>query len=713
MSDHERPNGLSRREFGTWVAAGTALPLLAATGCSKPQAPAQTAQAPAQTGRATGQLDGTPPPRRRMVPEDPPFGPNLEFAMKPVALKAQPFPMTQVRLLPKGVYHDAQEWNRGYMGRLEADRMLYTFRQNAGLPVGAAKPLGGWERPESGDRSSELRGHFGGHFLSASALLYASTGDKEAKEKADYMVAEMAKCQAKLGGKYLSAFPTTWFDRLEKGERVWAPYYTIHKIMAGMFDMHKLAGNKQALQVLEGMCAWIDEWTAAKTDEHMQKILTVEFGGPAETLYHLAAETGDARWGRAGDRFQKRSFINPLALGRDELRGLHANTHIPQVIAAARRYELSGDARFHDVADFFFHQVSTARTYVTGGTTNAEAWLATPHRLGAEAKLSANHQECCKAYNMLKLARYLYSWRPAPAYFDYYERVLLNHRIGTIRPKVGTTQYYLSLTPGAWKTFNSEDQSFWCCTGSGVEEYAKLNDSIYWHDDQGVFVNLFIPSELDWAEKGFKLRQETGFPDTHDTTLTVVAASSMPIAMRLRVPVWLRSAPVVKLNGRPLDASAAPGNYLTLSRSWQAGDRIEMALPMHLYAEAMPDEPQTQAFLYGPLVLAGDLGGEGITDAHISGPNHRVGNPNPPAPQRPAASGGQLPAPATQAVPPIPPVPPLEIPAFRAAGGDPASWIRPADGPNTFRTTGQTKDVSLVPLNTLFDRRYAVYWQVD
>jgi DUF1680 family protein len=685
MSHSGNVKRLSRREFGGLVAAAAALPMVPA-----PQNPPQTRQP-----------DGTPPPLRRLVPDAPPFDATLEFTLRPVTLPAEPFPMTQVRLLPNSAFSDAQEWNRGYMARLDADRMLYTFRANAGLPTASAKPLGGWEQPENGQRASELRGHFAGHFLSASALLFASTGDSAAKSKADYMVAEMAKCQEKLGGKYLSAFPTTWWDRLEKGQRVWAPFYTIHKITAGMWDMYRLAGNKQALRVLEGMSAWADEWTAPKTYEHMQQILTIEFGGIAETLYHLAAETRDARWATVGDRFQKRSFINPLAQHRDELRGLHVNTHVPQAIAAARRYEISGDYRFHDVADYFFHEVSTARSYVTGGTSNAEAWLAPPRRLAAELKMSANTAECCCAYNMLKLARQLYSWRPDSAYFDYYERLLLNHRIGTIRPKVGTTQYYLSMAPGAWKTFNTEDQTFWCCTGSGVEEYAKLTDSIYWRDRDGLYVNLFIPSELDWTEKGFKLRQETAYPNSETTTLTVVAARPDTLAMRLRVPGWLRSAPSIKVNGRALDASAAPGSYLSLNRAWKAGDKIEMELPMHLRAEAMPDDSQLQAFLYGPLVLAGDLGAEGLTEAHIVGPNLRVGFPNVEQNGSPLAAVNRT-----------PPIPDLEIPTFRAAGTDLASWIKPTDKPQVFRTTGQKKDVTLVPLNSLFDRRYSVYWQV-
>ena len=293
------------------------------------------------------------------------------------------------------------------------------------------------------------------------------------------------------------------------------------------------------------MAAWADGWTAPKTDDHMQQILAVEFGGIAETLYNLAASTGNDRWATVGDRFQKKSFINPLALRRDELRGLHANTHIPQAIAAARRYEISGDTRFRDVADYFFYEVSGARSYVTGGTSNAEGWLSPPRQLASEWKASANTAECCCAYNMLKLSRHLYGWEPRAEYFDYYERLLLNHRIGTIRPNVGTTQYYLSLTPGVWKTFCTEDQTFWCCTGTGIEEYAKLTDSIYWRDDEGVYVNLFIASELDWPEESFMLRQETKYPEAERTALTIVKAGRRQLTIRLRIPGWLQSSPVL------------------------------------------------------------------------------------------------------------------------------------------------------------------------
>ncbi|HEX3747383.1 MAG TPA: beta-L-arabinofuranosidase domain-containing protein [Bryobacteraceae bacterium] len=674
-------------------------------------------QNPKLTRRGFGALvggAGVALAQQRREPTPDPFDAPIEFARKDVAPKVRPFDMTQVRLLPGSMFHDAQEWNRGYMSRLAADRLLYNFRANAGLSTGSSQgfPGGGpsnWERPADGTRATELRGHFTGHFLSASANLWASTGDKDAKAKGDELVAELAKCQQKLGGGYLSAFPTSlfeWLDRLSgtatpprtpgappppvENTLPWAPFYTIHKIMAGMFDMYRYAGNQQALEVLTGMAGWADGWSASKSEEHMQQILNTEFGGMAETLYNLAAATNEPKWARTGDRFTKKRFVNPLALRRDQLTGLHVNTHVPQVIAAARRYEISADTRFHDAADFFYWTVTTGRTYVTGGTSNGEAWLMPPRHLAAELKRSVATAECCCSYNMLKLTRHLYSWNPDPRYFDYFERTQLNERIGTIHPKTGWTQYYLSLTPGAWKTFCNEDQSFWCCTGTGIEEYSKLNDSIYWHDGEGLYVNLFIPSELNWAEKGLKVRQEGDFPRQAGTTLTITSAKPQAMAIRLRMPVWAAGASV-KINGKPLEAVADPGSYLDIHRTWKTGDRIEMSLPMHLSAEAMSDDASQQAFLYGPLVLAGDLGSEGLTDELTYGTN---------APAMHSRSGR-------------PSAPPLEVPSFQSAAADPASWIKPGAAPLTFHTTGQKKDVTLAPINSLFDKRYSVYWTVD
>jgi DUF1680 family protein len=307
-----------------------------------------------------------------------------------------------------------------------------------------------------------------------------------------------------------------------------------------------------------------------------------------------------------------------------------------------------------------------------------------PRQLAAELKRSVDTAECCCAYNMLKLTRHLHGWTGDPRYFDYYERTLLNHRIGTIHPETGATQYYLSLTPGAWKTFGTEDQSFWCCTGTGVEEYSKLNDSIYWRDADGVFVNLFIPSELNWNEKGFRLRQETKFPEADSTALVVSVDRPMPLAIRLRIPEWTGSRGSVKVNGKTLEASPSPGSYFTISRTWNDGDRVELELPMRLHIEAMADDPKIQAVMYGPLVLAGDLGSEGLSESLIVGPSGPEVRKHP-----------------------------IEVPTFRAASDDPESWIKPSGKPLTFHTTNQQRDITLAPLNSIFDKHYSVYWQVS
>ncbi|MEP6717291.1 MAG: beta-L-arabinofuranosidase domain-containing protein, partial [Terriglobia bacterium] len=291
-----------------------------------------------------GLLAQAPPPRpitNASVPGDPaapkeqvgtapawaPFDEPLTFARKDLELRVAPFPLAQVRLLPS-VFLNAQESNRGLLRRYDADRLLHTFRLNAGLPS-SAKALGGWEKPDG-----ELRGHFMGHYISGLSLMYASTGDPEMKKKADYIVAELGKCQERLGGGYLSAFPLSQFDRLKARTRVWAPFYTYHKILAGMIDAHVHCGSDTALRIAQGMADWTDQWTAALSTDQMQMVLDEEYGGMNEALYNLAALTSTPRYATVGDRFTKKRFFNPLALRRDQLRGLHTNTHIPQVMGA-------------------------------------------------------------------------------------------------------------------------------------------------------------------------------------------------------------------------------------------------------------------------------------------------------------------------------------------------------------------------------------------
>jgi uncharacterized protein len=587
--------------------------------------------------------------------------------------KVRPFPMKQVQL-GEGPCKVAMEADRQYLHSLPPDRLLHTFRINAGLPS-SAQPLGGWEAPDC-----ELRGHYaGGHYLSACALMYASTGDETLKANGNTVVAELAKCQDALKSGYLSAFPVDFFDRLRERQKVWAPFYTVHKIMAGLLDMHIYTGNEQALDMAEKMAGWTAGYTQSLSYEHMQRVLSTEFGGMGESLSNLYAVTGKEYYLEVAQRFDKKQFFDPLAAHRDELKGLHVNTHIPQVIAAARYYELTGDKRYRDIAEYFWDEVVSERSYCTGGTSNGEGWTTEPGKLSTE--LSTNTTECCCAYNMMKLTRHLFGWSPDARLMDYYERALFNHRLGTINPEDGTMMYYLPLASGYWKTFGKPFDAFWCCTGTGSEEYAKLTDTIYFHDDDSLYVNLYIDSQLEWPEKGLNIKQGTRFPEEQGTTLTVTAKSPTQLAIKLRIPYWTQGGNV-KVNGAVIPAFGSPSSYLSLNRVWKTGDKIELSLPMGLHIDSMPDNASVQAAMYGPLVLAGRY--EPVSKEMTYGDYE----PKPTDPQK--------------------------VANIVADPNNPTAWIEPdAKQPLTFRTVGQSQPTTLVPLYKVIRERYAVYWQVD
>jgi DUF1680 family protein len=605
----------------------------------------------------------------------------LPDAPPPPAMLARPFSLDRVRLLP-GPFLDALEVNRRFLLGQDESRLLHTFRLNAGLSS-TAEPLGGWEAPEN-----ELRGHYLGHYLSAVAKMSQSLGDAELKARGDRIVAELAACQRKIGNGYLSAFPEELFDRLRDGKPVWAPFYTLHKIMAGLLDMHTLASNAQALEVLQGMARWTGRWAQPLGDAHMARVLEREYGGMNEVLYNLAAVTGRDDYHALAHRFDHERFFAPLAQGRDELKGLHANTNIPKVIGAARRYELTGEQRYRRIAEYFWRQVTTQRAYCTGGTSNGEGWEEEPGILSTQ--LSGYTQEDCTTYNMLKLTRHIFGWTADPACADYYERALLNGILGSQHPRDGEKLYYVNLATGLWKLFGTPTQDYWCCTGTMSESFSELGDSIYFHDDAGVYVNLFIASELNWSERGVQLVQETRFPDEAGTTLRVRTAKPARFALRIRVPYWAQDGSA-SLNGRAMDGFAGPGGYFVLDRTWRNGDTLAIRLPMSLHLHPMPDDPTLAAVMYGPLVLAGRLGTDGLT------PEVLRAEPTKP---RTVPEYKDQPRPAL---------------ALRTQGASPSAWIqRTSDRALEFRASGQAQpqDVTLVPFHTIFDERYAIYWRL-
>jgi len=595
---------------------------------------------------------------------------NLPGAATP---RVRPFALSRVRLRP-GVWLDAAGVNTRFVLGQDRDRLLHNFRKAAGLPSTAA-PLGGWEAPDN-----ELRGHFVGHYLSACAMLAAS-GDAEARSRGDQIVAVLAECQRARGNGYLSAFPEELFDRLRDNRPAWAPFYTLHKIMAGLLDMYTLAGNAPALEIVKGMAGWTARWTGSLGDADMQRVLEREYGGMNDVLYELAAVTGDASWCDVAHRFDHERIFRPLAEGRDELKGLHVNTTIPKILGAARRYELTSEPRYRRIAAYFWRDVTERRTYATGGTSNGEGWNADPGVLSTE--LSGYTQECCVTYNLLKLSRQLFTWTADPAYAEYHERALWNGILGTQHPRDGSKLYYVSLAAGYWKLFGAPHADYWCCTGSGCESFAKLADSIYFWDDRGLYVSQFLASELAWTERGVTITQDTTFPAEPRTQLIVKTARPVAFELRVRVPAWSARGSA-RLNGAPLEGFAAPGGYFVLDRTWRDGDRLEIALPMAVAAAPMPDDPTIQAMTYGPIVLAARMGTAGLSPAILRAE----------------------------------PTKPRTVPEYKAEGlamprlTGAAPWLGADPGkPLVFHTTGPGARRELVPLYQILDERYAVYFK--
>jgi DUF1680 family protein len=586
-----------------------------------------------------------------------------------------PFPLSCVRL-GQGVCKEQAQINARYLDSLGVERLLHSFRVTAGI-ASSAVPYGGWEEP-----TCELRGHFaGGHVLSALALESATAGNEVLASRGNELVAALAQCQKKIGSGYVGAFPPELFEHLVKGQSVWAPFYTYHKIMAGLLDMHQLAGNPDALQVAAGMAHWAGRCFEGISAEQRQRMLRTEYGGMNEVLVNLAALTQQERYLDAARLFEQPSILDPLAARRDELQGLHANTQVPKIIGAARMYEVTGERRYRQIAEYFLEEVLTARSYVIGNTSLDEHWQTPPGQL--QGTLGWLNAECCVAYNLMKLQRLVFGWTGRARWMDEYERALFNCRLGT-QDGQGLKQYFFPLAAGYWRAYNSPDESFWCCTGTGAEEFAKLTDTIFFHRDGDIYVNQFIAASLDWKEEGFHLEQVTSFPLEQGTRLQVKASSPRPRTIHVRIPGWTNGAAEVRINGRLLDVVADPGSYIGLRRVWREGDTIAVHLPMELREESLPGDDSVTAILYGPLVLAADLG-PGPAD----GPS-RVVRGRSTAPEN-------LPAP--RALP-------------QAAAGAARSWVElQSRAELRFRAAGMDGEYTLHPLYRLTRQRYSIYWQ--
>lgn len=535
-------------------------------------------------------------------------------AANPLPKTASALPLNDVRLLDSD-FLNAVTANSNYLMELEPDRFLHNFHKFAGLePKGEI--YGGWE----GDT---IAGHSLGHYMSALALLHAQTGNVEAKTRLAYIIDELARCQQAQGDGYVAGFTRKRKDKtIVDGKEIfaeikagdirsagfdlngcWVPFYNWHKLYAGFFDAQTYCGLESGIPVAVGLGKYIEDVFANLTDEQVQTVLDCEHGGINESFAELYARTQDNRWLVLAEKLYHKKVLSPLANGKDELANIHANTQVPKLIGLARLYELTGKSSDQKAAHFFWETVTNHHSYVIGGNADREYFF--------DADSIANHiteQTCeaCNTYNMLKLTRHLYSWQPDAAYFDYYERAHLNHMLAQIDPATGMVTYMTPLMSGAARHHSSKFDSFWCCTGSGMETHAKHGDSIWWQGDDTLFVNLYIPSKVDWKAGQAAITMDTAYPYAGTVNLTVDKAEKA-FRLAMRIPAWAGDDWTVTVNGEPTQTEQEKG-YAYIQRRWKTGDKVALELPLPLRLEATPGNDNVVAILQGPMVMAADLG---------------------------------------------------------------------------------------------------------
>ncbi len=590
----------------------------------------------------------------------------------PPQLPARPFLLSDVRLLD-GPFKTGQDIAVQYLLSFEPDRLLANFRKEAGLPA-KAEHYGGWE-------SQGVSGHCTGHYLSACAIAYATTGDARFLERENYMVTELAACQDALGTGYVAAIPDgkRVFAEVAAGNirssgfdlnGCWVPNYTLHKLLAGLRDAYRLCGNGQALDVSRQLTDWYEKTFQNLSDEQMQQVLAAEHGGLNEVFADLYADTRDPRYLALSRKFHHQAILEPLADGQDILPGKHANTQIPKLIGLARRYELTGDSRDRAAAEFFWDRVVHHHSYVTGGHCDYEHF-GEPDALND--RLSPFTTETCNVYNMLKLTTHLFGWKPEGDVADFYERALLNHVRSTQHPD-GRVIYNLSLKPGHHKEYLSAD-SFTCCSGTGFENHVKYSEAIYFHNEDELWVNLFIASEVRWRERQVTLRQETGWPLSESSILTWHSQTPQEVTLHVRCPYWATRGMSVTVNGQAVANQSRPSSYVEIRRTWRDGDQVALSFPMSLRTESMPDNPRRIAVFYGPVLLAASLGA--------------VDDPN-----------------ATR---------PEYVPVLVTDDRPVEEWVTPIQlASREFAThgVGRPHDVTLLPFFSLHDQRYTVYLDI-
>lgn len=616
---------------------------------------------------------------------------SLAFAQ--VSQKIQYFPLRDVRL-SESVFNKAMQADKNYILSMEPDRLLAPYLKEAGLKP-KTNNYPNWE-------NTGLDGHIGGHYLSALSLMYASTGDPKIKQRLDYMIDELDRCQMTSGEGYISGVPAgkkIWKEISEGNIRAsgfglndrWVPLYNIHKIYAGLRDAYWYAGNEKAKKMLIKLTDWMGNEVSGLSDEQIQDMLRSEHGGLNEVFADVYDITKDKKYLKLAHRFSHQAILNPLLLGEDKLTGIHANTQIPKVIGYKRIADLENNQQWNNAADFFWHNVTEKRSSVIGGNSVSEHF--NPVNDFSSMIKSIEGPETCNTYNMLKLTKALFATLPKSYYMDYYEKALYNHILSTENHDKGGFVYFTPMRPGHYRVYSQPQTSFWCCVGSGLENHAKYGEMIYAHSDNDLYVNLFIPSTLKWADRKILIRQENNFPETPSTKLIVDLAGKGNFNLKLRSPEWANPSEVtISINGKQQHVQPDADGYFTLTRKWKKGDVVEMNLPMHLEAEQLPDKSDYYAFKYGPVVLAATYGAE--NQPGLLADDSRGGH---------IAHGPQIPL--------------YDIPVILGNGKEVINHVKPVNDKDlTFSLTGLypkekfDKGFQLVPFYKIQEQRYILYW---
>lgn len=524
--------------------------------------------------------------------------------------KINTFPLNEVKLTA-GMFKHAESLDKCYLLGLDPDRLLAPYMKEAGLQP-KADNYPNWE-------NTGLDGHIGGHYLSALSYMYASTGDEEINARLNYFLSEMKRCQDASGNGYLCGVPggkAIW-NEIKKGEinanpfglnNRWVPLYNIHKTYAGLRDAYIIAGKEDAKDMLIALTDWMMDVVSGLKDEQIQDMLRSEHGGLNEIFADVYNITGDSKYLELAKSFSHKVILDPLLEKKDALTGIHANTQIPKVIGFKRIADLEGNVDWDEASAFFWNTVVDNRSVSIGGNSVREHF----HRSDDFSSMMTSEQgpETCNTYNMLRLTKMLYQTSGNTSYMDYYERALFNHILSSQNPVQGGFVYFTPMRSGHYRVYSQPQNCFWCCVGSGMENHARYGEMIYASRDNELIVNLFIPSSLEWKEKGITFTQETSFPETEKTRLVVDAEKSRKMKISFRCPEWIEKDKVeFKVNGEKVEATLNNG-YYTVDRKWKDGDAVEMSLPMSLRAVQLPDKSSYYSFMYGPVVLAADLGKE-------------------------------------------------------------------------------------------------------